>query len=124
MKFIALMLVLASSSSFAATVHSAKLDASKKNILVDVSYGGGCKKHTFTLKVGGCMETYPVRCSAVLVEKIEGGLDMCEAIVGQTVTLNLSKFRLDEAYYANGSLTITGDLDMNGKPSSATVVLP
>ncbi len=47
MKFITLALVLSSFSSFAATLHSAKLDAAKKNILVDVSYGGGCKKHTF-----------------------------------------------------------------------------
>lgn len=124
MKFIAIVLAMSSLSSFAATVHSAKLDAAKKNILVDVSYGGGCKKHTFTLNVGACMETYPVRCSAVLVEKTVGGLDMCEAIVGETVKINLAKYRLDEAYYANGSLTITGDRDMNGKPSSATVILP
>lgn len=124
MKFIAIALALSSLTGFAATVHSAKLDAAKKNILVDVSYGGGCKKHTFTLKVGACQETYPVGCSAELVEKTEGGFDPCEAIVGQTVTINLAKYRLDEAYYANGSLRITGDKDQSGKPSSATVILP
>ncbi len=124
MKFFALMLALSSAQTFAATVHSAKLDASKKNILVDVSYGGGCKKHTFSLKVGACQETYPVGCTADLVEKVEGGFDACEAIVGQTVKINLAKYRLDEAYYANGSLTIKGDKDMSGKPSSATVILP
>lgn len=124
MKFIALFLALSSVSSFAATVHSAKLDAAKKNILVDVSYGGGCKKHNFTLKVGMCLESYPVQCSAELVETTVGGPDLCEAIVGQTVTLNLAKYRLDEGYYAGGSLTITGDKDMNGKPSSATIRLP
>jgi hypothetical protein len=124
MKFMAMLLALSSLSSFAATVHSAKLDAAKKNILVDVSYGGGCKKHTFTLKVGGCMETYPVRCSADLVEKTVGGFDACEAIISETVKINLAKYRLDEAYYANGSLTIMGDVDMSGKRSSATVVLP
>ncbi len=124
MKFITLMLALSSLSSFAATVHKAKLDAKKENILVDVSYGGGCKKHTFTLNVGACMETYPVRCTAALVEKTVGGLDMCEAIISETVKINLAKYRLDESYYAGGSLTITGDMNMNGKPSSATVVLP
>lgn len=124
MKFIALALALSSLSSFAATVHSAKLDATKKNILVDVSYSGGRKKHTFSLKVGACLETYPVRCSAELIEKTVSGPDMCEALVGQTVTINLAKYRLDEAYYAGGSLTITGDLNMNGKPSSGMVVLP
>ncbi len=124
MKFIALVFALSSFSTFAATVHSAKLDASKKNILVDVSYGGGCKKHTFTLKMGACLETYPVQCSAELVEKTIGGFDACEAIVGQTVTINLAKYRLDEAYFTRGSLAITGDRDMNGQPSSATVILP
>ena len=124
MKFIALVLAMSSLSSFAATVHSAKLDPAQKNILVDVSYGGGCKKHTFTIKLEGCRETYPVSCDAQLVEKIEGGFDACEAIVGQTVKINLAKYRLDEAYYANGSLTIKGDKDMSGKPSSATVKLP
>ena len=124
MKFIAFALAFSSLSSFAATVHSAKLDAARKNILVDVSYGGGCKKHTFSLDLKGCAETYPVKCQANLVHKTIGGLDMCEAIIGETVTINLAKYRLDEAYYTRGSLTIKGDLDMNGKPSSATVILP
>jgi hypothetical protein len=124
MKFIALVLAFTSFSAFSATVNSAKLDANKENIVVNVTYGGGCKNHTFTLKVGGCMETYPVRCSAELVEKIEGGFDMCEALINKDVVINLAKYRLDESYYARGSLTITGDKTMSGKPSSATVVLP
>lgn len=124
MKFIALILAMSSLSSFAATVHSAKIDAAEKNILVDVSYGGGCKKHTFKLKISGCQETYPVSCKATLVEKIEGGFDQCEAIISETVSFNLADIRLDDAYFAKGTLTIMGDLDMRGKPSSSTVVLP
>lgn len=124
MKILALIFALTSSGAFAATVHSAKLDKNKKNILVEVSYSGGCKTHKFALKVGSCLETYPVRCSAELKETTVGGPDLCEALVGETVTLNLSQYRLDEAYYAGGSLTITGDRDMNGNPSTATVVLP
>lgn len=124
MKFIAIALALTSFSAFSATVLSAKLDANKENILVDVSYGGGCKKHVFDLKLSGCLETFPVRCFGALTEKTIGGPDLCEAIVGQTVVLNLAKYRLDEAYYAKGSLTITGDIEISGKPSSATVRLP
>ncbi len=124
MKFIAMVLALSSLSSFAATVHSAKLDASKKNILVDVSYGGGCKKHTFSLKLVTCQETYPVTCIANLVEKVEGGFDACEAIISETVTLELAKYRLDEAYYARGTLIILGDNTVAGTPSAAAVGLP
>lgn len=124
MKFIALLIAMSSFSGFAATVHSAKLDASQKNILVDVSYGGGCKKHVFSLKVGACKETYPVTCNAFLVEKVVNGPDLCEAIVGETVKINIAKYRLDEAYYARGTLLIMGDKDMSGKPSMASVKLP
>lgn len=124
MKFIALALALSSLSSFAATVHSAKLDALNENVLVDISYGGGCKKHTFSITLSGCQETYPVSCQAKLIEKIEGGFDPCEALVGETVKINLRKNNLDDSYFSNGTLTILGDLNMNGKPSSATVKLP
>ncbi len=124
MKALALIFALTSFGAVAATVHSAKLDKTKKNILVEISYSGGCKTHKFNLKMGACLETYPVTCSAELKETTVGGPDLCEALVGETVTLNLSQYRLDEAYYAGGSLTITGDNDANGKPSSAIVVLP
>jgi len=124
MKFIALAFALSSLSSFGATVHSAKLDALKENVLVDVSYGGGCKKHTFSLKLSGCQETYPVSCKAKLIEHIEGGFDMCEAIISETVKINLRKYDLVDSYFRNGTLTIIGDMNMNGKPSSATVILP
>ncbi len=124
MKFIALVLALSSLSSFAATVHSAKLDASKKNILVDVSYGGGCKKHSFSLKIFTCQESYPVTCFANLIEKVEGGFDACEAIISETVTLELAKYRLDEAYYSRGTLLILGDNNIDGKPSVTAIGLP
>jgi hypothetical protein len=123
MKALAVALLITSLPSFAAVVKSAKLDAAKKNILIDVVYGGGCAKHTFTLKVGGCMETYPVRCTAKLVEKIEGGADFCEAIVSQEVKINLKAAGLTDSYYQGASLNITGDMSSNGI-SSARVVLP
>lgn len=124
MKFIALALALSTLSSFAATVHKARLDAAKENILIDVSYDGGCKRDTFSLKLKGCAESFPVQCQAELVHKTVGGLDMCEVIISETVKINLSQYRLDESYYSRGSLTITGDMNVSGKPSSATVILP
>ena len=50
--------------------------------------------------------------------------DVCEVIITKTVKIDLTHYRLDEAYYADGTLTIKGDKDMSGKPSSATVKLP
>ena len=123
MKLFALALLTLSFSSMAAGVLSAKLDASKKNILVDVSYGGGCKKHTFSLELEGCMETSPVKCSAKLIESIEGGFDECEALLHETVVFNLKQYGLVGSYFSKGSLTITGD-SYRGKVSSASVRLP
>ncbi len=108
----------------AAEVKSAKLDSSKKNILVDVVYGGGCKKHVFALEVGACLESMPVQCTAKLVETTIGGPDFCEALISETVVLPLKKYGLNDSYYAGGKLTITGDRGFTGEPSQATVRLP
>ena len=124
MKFLALALALSSFSSIAATVHSAKLDAAQKNILVDVSYGGGCKKHNFSLQLVLCAETYPVMCTAKLVETVENGPDLCEAIVSQTVKINLEKNGFLDGYYTDALIRIEGDKDSRGVESSATVRLP
>lgn len=124
MKLIALLAFAFAFNATAAEIKAAKLDASKKNILVDVVYGGGCKKHVFTLDVGGCLESMPVQCSAKLVHKTIGGPDLCEALISETVVLSLKKYGLDDSYYAGGKLTITGDRGFTGEPSSATVRLP
>ncbi len=122
--FLITALALSSLGAHAAEVLSANLDRTGKNILVDVSYGGGCKKHTFSLKVGGCLESYPVQCRAVLVETIEGGFDMCEAIVHTTAKINLKKAGLTDSYYKGATLTIVGDKNFRGESSKATVTLP
>lgn len=119
---LAAMIVMTAAPSFAATVRGAKLDASGKNVLIDVTYGGGCGKHEFSLKTRGCAESYPVQCYAQLIEKTD---DMCEALVGTTVVINLAEAGFTGRYYSNGSLTITGDHDwQTKKPSQATVQLP
>lgn len=121
---LAATLVLSSFTAQAAEVLSATLDAAGKNILVDVSYGGGCKKHTFSLKVGGCLESMPVQCTAILVETIEGGVDFCEAIIHTTAKINLKKAGLSGSYYKKASLKIVGDKNFRGETSQATVTLP
>lgn len=108
----------------AAEVRGARLDANKKNLLIDVTYGGGCAKHTFKLAVGACRESFPVSCDAVLIEKISGGVDLCEAIISETVKINLKRAGLTDPYYRQGSLTIFGDQMFNGETSQATVKLP
>jgi hypothetical protein len=116
------VLSLMATQSFGAEVKSAKLDASKKNILIDVTYGGGCGKHDFSLQVGACMETSPVKCSAQLVHKTD---DACEAIIGETIVISLEKARLTDSYYKRASLTITGDKDwQTNMPSQVNVRLP
>ncbi len=116
------LITLISTQTFAATVRGARLDASKKAILVDVTYGGGCGKHDFSLEVSGCFESMPAQCSANLIHKSQ---DACEALISKTVVLSLSDYKLNTRYFSKASLTITGDLDwQTKKPSAATVVLP
>jgi len=120
--FLVSVLSLMAAQSFGATVKSAKLDASKKNILIDVTYGGGCGKHEFSLEVGGCLESYPVQCGAQLVHKTD---DICEAMISETIIISLEKEKLTDSYYKGASLTITGDLDwQTNKASKVFVKLP
>jgi hypothetical protein len=116
------LVTLFAAQAHSAMIRSAKLDSSKRNLVIDVTYGGGCGKHDFTLQVGGCLESYPVRCTAELIEKTN---DMCEALVSTTVVINLAEEKLNDHYYKGGSLTILGDQDWQTKKrSQATVVLP
>src|SRR5688500_223643 len=102
------VLSLLAMQSFGATVKSAKLDESQKNILIEVTYGGGCAKHDFSLKMGSCLESYPVQCSAQLIDNT---VDPCEAIINKTITISLEKAGLTDSYYERASLVITGDKD-------------
>ena len=124
MKVFALLAIGFVFNATAAEVKSAKLDSSKKNIMIDGVYGGGCKEHVFTLEVGACLESLPVQCTAKLVEKTVGGPDFCEALISETVVLPIKKYGLNDSYYAGGKLTITGDRGFTGEPSQATIRLP
>jgi hypothetical protein len=120
--FVLVTTLLLSANSFAAVVKSAQLDASKKNIVLEVTYSGGCGPHEFSLALQGCAETFPVQCQAQLIEKTE---DFCEALVATSVVISLAEASLTDSYYQNGSLSITGDKDWEtGNPSRVNVRLP
>jgi hypothetical protein len=115
-------ITVVTSTTFAAKVRSARLDQSKQNILIDVTYGGGCGEHKFTLKVGGCLESAPVQCGAQLIEETD---DYCEGLIGETISISLQEAGLTGAYYSNASLTIFGDLDSTGNErTQANITLP
>lgn len=126
MKFLILLTAFLSFEAFSASVKSAKIDSAGENILVDVVYGGGCKVHKFSLKIDPyCLESYPVQCSARLVEEIVGGgEDYCQAIIHTTAVINLEKHGLNDRYFNGAELTIRGDRGFNGQNTSVSVQLP
>ncbi|MEZ0391810.1 MAG: hypothetical protein ACAH59_06315 [Pseudobdellovibrionaceae bacterium] len=107
-------------NSQATEIRGARLDATGKNVLIDVSYGGGCENHEFSLKLKGCFESYPVQCQADLVHLTE---DHCEAYISETISINLAQSGIQGGYYFNGSLTIQSPEGAPGK-NKATVDLP
>lgn len=125
MKFILVLILGITLHAEAANVLKARLDTAKENILIDVVYGGGCKVHTFYLKLDKhCLETYPVQCSAKLVEEIEDGVDTCEAIIYDTAVINIEKAGLSDPYFNGASITIHGDRAFTGQETSVVVQLP
>lgn len=122
-KFLTMTALLAISfNSFSAEILSGKLDASKKNIVLEVKTSGGCGEHKFDLEVGGCLESYPVQCSAKLLHT---STDFCEAIIIETAVLPLAKYGFKDSYYRGGKLTIIGsESSRTGKPSTAVIKLP
>ncbi len=106
-------------SSQAAEVRGARIDGDK--LLVDVSYGGGCGEHLFDLEIGGCDEKMPVQCQAELVHVTD---DVCEKSISRTVEFSLTEKGLDDSYFRNGRLTISGDRSwQTGERSQATVII-
>ena len=119
MKYFALFFLFIVFGAEAAYILSARLDSEQKNLLVDVAYSGGCKKHFFKLKMDEmCLETYPVQCSAELQEEIEDGEDMCQRSVRHQAVFSLKKHKLHDDYYHGAKLTIYN------KKSSFTLKLP
>ena len=85
-------------------VQSATFDAAKQSLVLKVQYGGGCKDHVFQLKLVRCLETSPVQCSAVLIDKTED--DFCKMIKVEDVILSLKDLGWNTAYYSKASVSI------------------
>ncbi len=62
------------------------------NMMLEVSFGGGCKKHDFLLVSGSSfMESYPVQIAAVLSHDAHN--DSCEALIIKELTFDLSPLK-------------------------------
>lgn len=105
-------IILASTFVQAALITSAAYDAETDSVVLQLTYGGGCGKHEFSLEHSGrCLETYPLRSTAKLVHQSN---DFCEALLYSEEKISLKDFACRPGY-----LTITGDND-----SAATVFVP
>lgn len=102
-----LILALFSVSASAAEIRGGRVDAERGVIRLDVGYSGGCREHTFKLRLEECQESAPVSCFATLVENANG--DGCEAYITRTIELSLRSQGLSDSYFAGGSLQIKGD---------------
>lgn len=107
MKYFALFFLFIVFGAEAAQILSAQLDSDQRNLLVDVVYSGGCKRHLFKLRMHDeCLETYPVQCSADLIEEIEGGEDSCQSIIRHQAVFGLKRHKLHDEYFRGAKLTI------------------
>lgn len=98
------------------TVTDAKITTDQKGIEISVGHAGGCGKHNYALKMGKCLETRVVQCTAQLIHMTN---DPCEALLQRHPVITFKEAGLNKAYYSKASLTIEGD-----DGSSATVTLP
>ena len=117
-KVLVLLSMFSAVNSSAAEIKGGRFNAKKTAIELDVAYGGGCQKHTFSLQIGSCLESQPVQCREVkLIENANG--DACRAYLHETIVLPLNEFGLNNSYYTGASLTINGD-----NKTKVTVRLP
>jgi hypothetical protein len=112
------LMSLVGANAFAVQVTSAELDAELKNIVVSVTYGGGCSSHKFSLKMGKCTRSFPVHCTAVVTDRTD---DHCRALFFRKIVFSLEEYGLNSQYFSGATLRIRGDGDTR---SSALVVLP
>ena len=106
----ALLAIFPTTQALAASINGGYFDAERQTIELDVTYGGGCKQHQFTLEIGQCQETYPVSCPSVRLVDLTND-DLCEALITRKISLPLAKHGLDDKYYSGASLVIKGDDD-------------
>lgn len=89
----------------AAHIMKAEFDADNSQIVLDVAYSGGCYEHEFELEYDvHCLETYPAKQVAQLVDLTQGK-DTCKAIIAETLRFDVDE---DTPVCAPAYLTIQG----------------
>ncbi len=117
--FLILMgLVFVSMSAQAFQINGGRLNADKTNLRIDVTYTGGCEKHQFQLLMDACVNSSPVQCRMTLVDENEN--DACEALINETVEINLAKAGIQGSFYSSALLKINGP----GQNNSLRIQLP
>ena len=96
-----------SSASFAAEIGSGHFNEETKSIELNVTYGGGCGDHEFSLIFGKCFETRVVSCDVQLIEATDDLL--CQAVITTTISIPVPSEILNDKYYSGANLTISGD---------------
>ncbi|UJR19475.1 hypothetical protein I4U23_022606 [Adineta vaga] len=99
------------------SIRAANYNDQTKSIDIDIQYGGGCKEHKFELKIGACLESFPVQCGAKLIDLVED--DLCEALLLHRVSFGIETLGLNTNYYSGATIRIKGD-----ENTTATVILP
>ena len=83
---------------------------------LNVTFGGGCNEHTFTLlSAAAWMESYPVQVSVRLSHDAHG--DACDALLTRVLRFDLSPLK---AAYANAYNTTAGIVRLNIAGSSTS----
>lgn len=105
------MAILSTATIFAtanaAEVKTAHYNSESDSIDLSIYYGGGCKKHVFTLEVGGCLESTPAQCSVKLVDS--GADDGCEAGIQSHISIPMSSITRSANEYTGAVFFIRGD---------------
>ena len=85
-------------------VNSAAVDG--HGLTIDVSYGGGCRRHGFMLVISKTfLESDPVQLRAVLAHEANG--DACEAWVTESLDFDLALVRTRyQQFYGSGAGTV------------------
>jgi hypothetical protein len=98
------------------TIHAVEVKGD--SLELTVSYGGGCRDHSFMLLADAAwMESYPVQTGVRLAHDAKG--DACEALLTRVLRFDLSPLK---AAYVASYRTASGIIRLNvrGAPSNPT----
>jgi len=88
------------------TLKSVKIDDAELVMYIEVSYGGGCAKHTFDLIWPDIiLGIYPPQFSVVLNHQANG--DTCKALLTQTLKIDLTNNALNLDDQSIKDMTVT-----------------